>query len=48
MTIAHNDNVADDKTIVNVLGIQWNTSQDTLAISILSQTVFISEQYLGN
>ena len=31
MTIAHNDNVADDKTIVNVLDIQWNTSQDTLA-----------------
>ena len=31
MIIAHNDNVADDKRIVNVLGIQWNTSQDTLA-----------------
>ena len=31
MTIAHNDNVADNKTIVNVLGQQWTTSQDTLA-----------------
>ena len=31
MNIARNDNIADNKTMMNVLGIQWNTSQDTLA-----------------
>ena len=29
-TVAQYDNVADNKTEVNVLGLQWNTSQDIL------------------
>ena len=28
--VAQHDNVADDKTEVNVLGLQWDTSQDIL------------------
>ena len=30
------DKVADNVTVVNVLGLLWNTSQDTLGLSIKS------------
>ena len=36
MALAQQDGVADDKTVVNVLGLLWDTSQDTLGLSIKS------------
>ena len=36
MALAQQDGVADDKTVVNVLGLLWDTSQDTLGLSTKS------------
>ena len=34
MALAQQDGVADNKTVVNVLGLLWDTSQDTVGLSI--------------
>ena len=31
--VAQKDNVADDRAIVNVLGLLWDTSTDTLSLN---------------
>ena len=36
MALAQQDKVADNETVVNVLGLLWNTSQDTLGLGIKS------------
>ena len=34
MALAQQDKAADNETVVNVLGLLWNTSQDTLGLGI--------------
>ena len=36
MALAQQDEVADNKTVVNVLGLLWDTSQDTVGLNIKS------------
>ena len=36
MALAQLDGVADNETVVNVLGLLWDTSQDTVGLNIKS------------